>query len=88
MDGRYQLNSEALEMASKAAADITKHEDMCSERYERINSTIARVENALSNGMTRLHGRLDKILWAIIIGLGALALALFGFVIQWVGRGG
>ena len=84
MEGQNHLDTTAIEMAAKAEQKIGSHEDMCSERYEVINGTMSDIKTTLNNGLSRIHGRVDRIMWGLMGGLGLLAMALLTFVIQWL----
>ena len=68
------------------ARQIGSHQDMCEERYQMIHGTMADIKTSLNTGLSRIHGRVDRILWSIIAGLGMIALTLITGAIQWIGN--
>ena len=87
MEGQNQLDTEAIQVAAKAATQIDSHEKMCGERYEVINGTMSDIKTTLNSGLSRIHGRVDKILWSIIGTLVMAVGALVMFVFQWLANG-
>lgn len=53
---QHQLDTRAIEMASKALDRVETHEKYCSERYERINGSLSKIEG----GIEQVHDRISK----------------------------
>ena len=70
------VDQEARDMARSAEARIEKHEAVCAERYENINTTLAELKSKIASSTAGLWNRI----W---IATGALIILLLG-VIGWL----
>ena len=70
------VDHEARTDAKLALQAITQHMGECTKNQTRIEET----QKELSSSIRRVHGRIDKLLWAVICGFGAVVLTLLAFL--------
>ena len=82
----------ALAAAEQAVALFTLHDKHCDERELRASDSRAELAGAInrlaekqSATSSRIHSRLDRLLWAVIGGFGALILLLAAYFIKTTG---
>ena len=74
-------NEDPLTEARRANARIDSHEDVCAERYKRIDETLKRLERAGEDRRNSIRG-IYKQQWAIMGGIVVLLLAVVGYLLD------
>lgn len=75
------IDHEARNQSARAMQAITAHEDHCGERWREARKAADDLRATVTAGFTqagesdrRLHARIDKIIWALLVGaIGLIA---------------
>lgn len=67
--------------AERANTMIDAHEDRCAERWAEAR----KAADTTNSSVRRLHERMDKVLWAVLVGLAGIVLQLVMPFIRGVG---
>lgn len=72
------IDHEARRAAAAANQKIDEHEKRCGDRWRAAHKTMENVEASVG----KIHGRIDRIVWGLLIGVASVALLLATVLLQ------